>query len=350
MRSAKYSILHSVDFTVPARPNGITMEVLPLIRVVGLGGSSCEIRLTEGVEQKSSVLATMAGEWRAADDPGVMALDLRLSTCSRVVPSASVVCRFLDHLSGADAATPHALLSHTEGLLEVATFLGIETIDIFHEERWIGNRSDRLAQHARMQLARRETALLFAGTLVNAWFKTELRTAPHICFIFMQAPPNEHYPNTLASGVDGQPFEYGLSAPFRAIPVVVGGRRPPSSTPPSAAEGTLPDQQRRLMNDLYQTCAVPEGRDLLVRMLSNLSYYVITRPLEKLRYKGHFGIDKYSATAFFVSRDPLDADHVRAPPGGDNNRGRRAHEQGRRHPRQGRSRSRDRGGSPHPSA
>ena len=253
------------------------MEVLPLIRVVGLAGSSCEIRLTEGVEQKSSVLATMAGEWRAADDPGVMALDLRLSTCSRVVPSASVVCRFLDHLSGADAATPHALPSHTEGLLEVATFLGIETIDIFHEERWIGNRSDRLAQHARMQLARRETALLFAGTLVNAWFKTELRTAPHICFIFMQAPPNEHYPNTLAAGVDGQPFGYGLSAPFGAIPVVVGGRRPPSSTPPSAAEGTLPDQQRRLMNDLYQTCAVPEGRDLLVRMLSNLSYYVITR-------------------------------------------------------------------------
>ena len=223
---------------MPARPNGITMEVLPLIRVVTLGGSSCEIRMTEGMKQISSVLATIADEWRAADDPGVVPLDLRRFTCSLVLPSTSVVCRFLDHLSGVDAATPHALLSHTEGLLEVATFLGIETSDIFDEGRWIGNHSDRLAQHARMQLARRGGALLFAGTLVSAWFQTELRTAEHICFIFMQAPPNEYHPNELVPSIDGQPFVYGLSAPFRAIPVVVGGRRPPSSTPPSVAEGT----------------------------------------------------------------------------------------------------------------
>ena len=104
------------------------------------------------------------------------------------------------------------------------------------------------------------------------------------------------------------------------------------------------------MNDLYQISTVAEGRDLLVRTLSNLSYYVITRPLEGLRYKGRLGGDEFGATAFFVSLSPLDADCARAPRSGDNNRGRRAHEQDRQHPRQGRSRSRDRGGSPHPSA
>ena len=269
-------------------------------------------------------------------------------------PPTPIIALFLAFLSRDDEVAPPGLLPHTATppLLEVADFLGVDTDNQFRLERWIGERTGRLAMEARIQLARRASCLFFVKKLIGAWFEY-LSNYTQICFVVKRAVPHNHSKNELNHIVDGDPFMHVLDAPYAHTPVVVGGRLPPSSgfTSGQASEEGAGTLQRKWMNDLYQLCADDVGRDLLVRNISNHGLYVRALPLVAMTTNRELAnIQEFGTAAFLVSIAPWPNYHVQGDRNGDGNGGRRANEPMPRHAdQQGHSRSRSRGRKRHRS-
>ena len=316
----------------------------PFVRIVTHLSESCRIRVTEKLSAASTVLKAITEDQTGGDNETDVDLTGRVGLPT---PPTAIVVLFLAFLAGDEPVAPPGLLPHTLVLLELAEFLGIDTDIHFTTTRWIGDRDDRLAMRAQMQLTRRAKCLFIVKKVIKAWFGHFTSTS-QVCFVTKRAYPNPYNADELCRGVDGDPYMYGLDAPNNWVPVVVLGRLPPYSSTATgqASEEGAGDLQRQWMNDLYLLCADDEGRDLLGRAISNHGLYVRALPFVATTTARRLdNIQEFGTTAYLVSISPWTNYRVAGPVDrdGDSDQGRRANGSTRRFAHQEHSRSRSRG-------
>ena len=139
----------------------------PFVRIFTHPSESCRIRVTEKLSAASSVLKAVTEDRKAGDNETDVDLAGRVGLPT---PPTAIAVLFLAFLAGGESVAPPGLLPHTLVLLELADFLGIDTDNQFTTTRWIGDRTDRLAMEAQMQLARRARCPFIAKKVIKAWF------------------------------------------------------------------------------------------------------------------------------------------------------------------------------------